>query len=72
MTQRIANLADYQEVRSTFRWECPARFNFGVDVVDAWAESQPEKTAIHWVGPGGERIVTRGEIAHKLRNEKGR
>ena len=63
MTERIANLADYQEVRSTFCWKCPSRFNFGVDVVDAWAESHPEKTAIHWVGPSGERIVTYREIA---------
>ena len=60
---RIENLAAYEEVRRSFHWHCPEFYNFGFDVVDARAASQPERTAIHWVGSSGERIVTFAEVA---------
>jgi acetyl-CoA synthetase/medium-chain acyl-CoA synthetase len=64
-TDRISCRADYDRVRSNFRWECPENFNFGFDVVDAWAAASPKHVALHWVGPGGERRVTYSELAER-------
>ena len=32
----------------------PENFNFGYDVVDAWAEEQPDKNALLWTNDKGE------------------
>ena len=64
-TERIRGRADYDRVRANFRWQCPANFNFGFDVVDAWAAASPEHTALHWVGPSGERRITYSELADR-------
>ena len=32
----------------------PENFNFGYDVVDAWAEEQPDKRALLWTNDKGE------------------
>lgn len=34
----------------------PEHFNFGYDVVDAWAEEEPEKKALLWTNDKGEHI----------------
>jgi len=52
-------------VRANFRWECPENFNFGFDVIDAWAAVSPEHTALHWVGAETERRVTYAELADR-------
>lgn len=39
---------------SGFSIEVPEFYNFGYDVVDAWAEKDPEKTALLWVNQQGE------------------
>jgi len=62
MSKRIANLADYQELRSTFAWECPSNFNFA-DVIDGHARDRPHAPALHWIGPEGERMLTFADIA---------
>jgi acyl-coenzyme A synthetase/AMP-(fatty) acid ligase len=64
-TERIASRADYDRVRANFRWECPENFNFGFDVVDAWAAASPEHTALHWVGPNSERRITYSQLADR-------
>ena len=39
-----------EDFMKNFRVEVPENFNFGYDVVDAWAEEQPDKKALLWVG----------------------
>lgn len=63
MIERIAGVDDYQRVRQSFRWECPEHFNFGFDVLDRWAELQPEHTALYWVGAGEKRLVAFADVA---------
>ncbi len=65
MDDRITSLDDYRRIRAAFRWEAPAEFNFGFDVVDRWAAADPERTAIQWVGPDAERTVSFGEISRR-------
>ena len=36
-----------------FKVEVPENFNFGYDVVDAWAAENPEKKAILWTNDQG-------------------
>jgi acyl-coenzyme A synthetase/AMP-(fatty) acid ligase len=64
-TQRIRGRADYDRARSEFRWQCPENFNFGFDVVDGWAATSPNHTALHWVGPRGEQTITYGQLADR-------
>jgi len=44
----------YEEFREKFTINVPEDFNFGYDVVDAWAEAEPEKRALLWVSEDGE------------------
>ena len=64
-TQRIRGRADYDRARSEFRWQCPENFNFGFDVVDGWAATSPNHTALHWVGPRGEQTITYDQLADR-------
>ncbi len=36
----------YEEIYRTFEWKLPERFNFGRDVVDAYARDEPDKLAL--------------------------
>ncbi len=65
MIDRITSLANYQHLRESFRWECPAQFNFGFDVVDHWAETRPQATALFTVTPEGERTITFAELRER-------
>ncbi len=65
MDDRISNLADYQRIRASFRWECPAEFNFGYDVVDAWTNKAPDRTAIHWVGQNTESVISFADVTRR-------
>lgn len=49
----MPNMTDYAQERASFRFDVPATFNFGTDVVDAWA-ADPHKLALLWVGEAGE------------------
>lgn len=49
----IARQRRYEDLRRDFRWELPAQFNFGVDVVDAWA-AEADHTALVWGNEAGE------------------
>jgi len=48
------NMTDYDRERRECRLEVPERFNFALDVVDRWAEEDPGKLAMLWVGRDGE------------------
>jgi acetyl-CoA synthetase/medium-chain acyl-CoA synthetase len=61
--ERIRNRNDYERLRASFRWDSPELFNFGTDVVDRWARTSPNRTAIRWVGPDEERQVSFAQIS---------
>ena len=45
----------YEDFLQNFKVEVPDDFNFGYDVIDAYAEKMPEKEAIMWVNDRGEK-----------------
>ena len=49
----LQDYPDYDEAYSTFNWERPEYYNFATDVIDKWAELNPEKQAIFWVDDDG-------------------
>jgi acyl-coenzyme A synthetase/AMP-(fatty) acid ligase len=55
-------MVDYEATHREFSWEVPSSFNFGSDVVDAWAEG-PERLALIWCDErGNEKRFTFEEI----------
>jgi acetyl-CoA synthetase len=55
--------ASYEELVAAFRWRIPDRYNIGVACADAWAEREPERTALIGYADNGElRPVTYGEL----------
>ncbi|MFI3333269.1 MAG: AMP-binding protein [Rikenellaceae bacterium] len=50
---KFGSQSDFME---NFKVEVPENFNFGYDVVDAWAESHPDKNALCWTNDKGEHI----------------
>ena len=58
--------ASQEEFIGNFKVEIPENFNFGYDVVDAWAAEQPEKKAILWTNDQGmEHQYTYAELKEK-------
>jgi len=47
------NMPDYDEMYRNFRIEVPEYFNFGFDVMDAWANRDRNKLAMIWVNQEG-------------------
>ena len=47
----------YEEFKEKFTINVPEDFNFGYDVVDAWAEAEPDKRALVWVNEEDEEKV---------------
>jgi acetyl-CoA synthetase len=57
------NFESYQEFFDEFEYVIPEKFNFGYDVVDEYAEKEPQKLALVWCNPEGERkTITFGEL----------
>lgn len=57
---------DYEDLRKNFKIKIPSNFNFAYDIVDRYAELEPEKRAIVWCDDSGsERIFTFKEISEK-------
>jgi acetyl-CoA synthetase len=48
------NMRDYEETYRSFNIEVPEYFNFGFDVIDAWAHKDRNKLAMIWVNQDGE------------------
>lgn len=46
----------YDDFMSNFKVNVPENFNFGYDVVDRWAETNPDKKALLWTNEQGEVI----------------
>jgi acetyl-CoA synthetase len=54
----------YEDFYENYTVNVPKRFNFGYDVVDVWAEQEPEKKALVWCDDhGGEKTVTFSEMS---------
>lgn len=54
---------DLQDFRENFKIIVPENFNFGYDVVDAWAAIDPDKKALCWTNDKGDHIdFTFGDI----------
>ena len=47
---------DYEVAYKEFTWPRPEHFNFARDVVDHWAERDPEKLAMFWVNDAGDEV----------------
>ena len=47
------NMPDYDEMYRNFRIDVPEFFNFGFDVIDAWANKDRNKLAMIWVNQEG-------------------
>lgn len=48
------NMPDYETMAKNFRIDVPEFFNFGFDVIDAWAHKDRNKLAMIWVNQKGE------------------
>ncbi len=48
------NFTSYDDFMHNFKVNVPEDFNFGYDVIDAWAEKMPEKEALLWVNDRGD------------------
>lgn len=46
---------EYSDVRRSFSWSRPQKFNFAGDIIDRWAEDA-HKLAIHWIDDHGKDI----------------
>lgn len=59
----------YEDFKENYRVEAPGDFNFGFDVVDAWAKAEPMKEALVWCDDnGGEKCLSFTDIM-KLSNK---
>ena len=54
---------DFEDFKANYKLIVPDNFNFGYDVVDAWAAKEPDKRALLWTNDQGEcREFTFGEM----------
>ena len=67
--QRIP-MESYEAARDAFRWDVPESFNFGADVIDAWARVRPDHPALIWCDDkGAERrfsYAAMAELANRV------
>ena len=57
MLEKFLNKTEFktqEDFKENFRVNVPDNFNFGFDVIDAWAKAVPEKEALLWVNDKGE------------------
>lgn len=58
------DFSSYEDFLANYRVEAPADFNFAVDVVDAWAKAESDKSALVWCNDAGdERRFSFGEVS---------
>ena len=57
MIERFTNRTDfvsYADFAKNFQLKITENFNFAYDVVDAWAQQEPDREALLWVNPQGQ------------------
>lgn len=58
--------SSYEDFKENYKVIIPEGFNFGFDIVDAWAEAEPEKKALVWCDDhDNERVFTFTDIKKK-------
>ncbi len=50
------SFSSYEDFMQNFEVKVPDNFNFGYDVVDAWAQKEPERKALCWTNDKGAHI----------------
>ena len=59
MIEKFLDKVDFtsqEDFKNNLKINVPENFNFGYDVVDAWAEEDPEKKALLWTNDKGKHI----------------
>jgi acyl-coenzyme A synthetase/AMP-(fatty) acid ligase len=64
----VARKKPYADLVREFRWDIPATFNFGVDVVDAWA-AERDGLALVWENAAGAEATYRFSDIARLSNQ---
>lgn len=61
------NMTDYDATRASFTLEVPERFNYVGDVMDDWAEREPDRLALIAVDGAGDNVqrLTFGELSER-------
>src|SRR5450759_63637 len=58
------SFVSYDDFLQNYKVSIPEAFNFAVDVVDAWAKTDPDKPALVWCNDAGdERRFSFGDIS---------
>ena len=47
----------YEDLKKNYKVSCPDNFNFAYDIVDGWADLEPEKKALLYCDDNGTRDV---------------
>lgn len=64
----MPNMTDYAAERASYQWVAPDKFNFARDVLDMWAEKDPENLALWWIDDHGTEIKrTFAELCERSR-----
>ena len=64
--ENIPNVTDYDELYESFHVTVPDFFNFGFDVIDAWAKIDRNKIAMIWANQAGaEKIFTFRDLKNR-------
>lgn len=58
----------YEDFKLNYKVNVPEDFNFGYDIVDAWADSEPDKRALIWCDDHGEEKFFTFSDIKKLSN----
>ncbi|MBQ3671815.1 MAG: AMP-binding protein, partial [Treponema sp.] len=62
--EKDCDFSNYDDLRKNFKIKKPDNFNFAFDVVDVYAEKDPEKRAIVWCDDkGGEKFINFRELS---------
>lgn len=57
------DFTSYEDFKKNYQVNVPEHFNFGFDIVDAWADAEPEKKALVWCDDNNqEKIFTFTDI----------
>lgn len=62
------SFSSQEDFNKNLKINVPENFNFGYDVVDAWAAEQPDKKALLWTNDKGESrqiFICRNEALHR-------
>ena len=59
----------YEDFKENYKVDIPENFNFGFDIVDEWAKTEPEKMALVWCNDHNEEYKFTFSDISKLSNK---